>query len=373
MPKILAYVVAGALVFVFFLMGDFSMAWDSTKFIKPSDAMLKKILTAKQYEVTQHDGTEAPFKNEYNNNKAAGIYVDIVSGEPLFSSIDKYDSKTGWPSFTRPITEDAVKSREDNGFFSKRIEIRSRYADSHLGHVFDDGPAPTHKRYCMNSAALRFIPVDKLKTEGYEEFLSLFDKNFNKESTAKPTIEKALFAGGCFWCLQPPYDKLKSSGVIEVLVGYSGGDSATANYEKVSAGGTGHREVIEIKFDSSKISYEKLLDVFWVNIDPFDGNGQFCDKGDQYKSAIYYLNDEQKNLAEKSREKAKKKNKIRKNENSNQVPGDFLTEITQAKPFYVGEEYHQNYYIKNPIRYKYYRYSCGRDQRLKEIWSDLPM
>ena len=151
-----------------------AMAFDPVKFRKPSDKELLKKLSKLQYEVTQRDGTEAPFKNPYNGLKDEGIYVDVVSGEPLFSSLDKYDSGTGWPSFFRPIKKDAVIFKDDWGILGKRIEVRSRLANSHLGHVFDDGPAPTGKRYCMNSAALRFIPRDKLVSEGYGEFENLF-------------------------------------------------------------------------------------------------------------------------------------------------------------------------------------------------------
>lgn len=145
-------------------------------FSKPSDAALRKMLTPLQYEVTQNDGTEPPFRNAYNDNKKAGIYVDIVSGEPLFSSLDKYDSGTGWPSFKRPISRTAVVTKIDRGFFGTRTEVRSRLADSHLGHVFDDGPRPTGLRYCMNSAAMRFVPLERLEHEGYGEFLPLFRK-----------------------------------------------------------------------------------------------------------------------------------------------------------------------------------------------------
>jgi peptide-methionine (R)-S-oxide reductase len=162
--------------------GGFKMS----TFKKPSDTELKQKLTPQQYQVTQHEGTEAPFRNEYWDNHEPGIYVDVVSGEPLFSSLDKYDSGTGWPSFSKPLVPENVTTKTDRTLFMSRTEVRSAHADSHLGHVFDDGPRPTGLRFCMNSASMRFIPAAKLAEEGYGQYATLFEgANKNEEAGKK--------------------------------------------------------------------------------------------------------------------------------------------------------------------------------------------
>jgi peptide-methionine (S)-S-oxide reductase len=175
--------------------------------------------------------------------------------------------------------------------------------------------------------------------------------------TSEARYEKATFAGGCFWCMEPPFDELP--GVISTTSGYTGGQTKNPTYEQVSSGGTGHAEAVEVVYDPSKITYARLLDVFWKNVDPITPNRQFCDIGTQYRSAIYYHNEEQKRLAEASRKEL---------ENSARFEQPIVTEIAAASPFYRAEEYHQDYYKKNPIRFRFYKHRCGRDQRLAELW-----
>ncbi|WP_444934058.1 peptide-methionine (S)-S-oxide reductase MsrA [Microbulbifer sp. JTAC008] len=187
-------------------------------------------------------------------------------------------------------------------------------------------------------------------------FLSLASISLAQDSS---NIRTAIFAGGCFWCMEPPFDKV--DGVLETTSGYSGGHVKNPTYEQVSSGGTGHAEVVQVKYDANKVSYSDLLDIFWHNVDPFDSGGQFCDRGDQYRAEIFYGNQEEKVLAEESKKKVEA-----------ELGKKVVTQIKPAATFYPAEAYHQDYYQRNPLRYKYYRYRCGRDKRLEEVWGKAP-
>jgi len=188
--------------------------------------------------------------------------------------------------------------------------------------------------------------------------LLIFGTSVYAEQTTQHQ-EKAIFAGGCFWCMEPPFEKL--DGVISVTSGYTGGHIKNPTYNQVSSGGTGHAEAVLVEYDPSKITYQKLLETFWRQINPTDAGGQFVDRGDSYRTGIYYYDEEQKNLALQSKQNLEKSHRFDK---------PIVTEILPAGPFYPAEEYHQDYYKKNPIRYKYYRYGSGRDQFLQKIWGE---
>ena len=204
-----------------------------------------------------------------------------------------------------------------------------------------------------------------IKTTSFVLTLSLFAATFSISSADdKPAVTNqetaiATFAGGCFWCMEGPFDKL--TGVISTTSGYTGGHTKNPTYKQTSSGNTGHTEAVQIVYDPTQVSYEKLLDVFWHNIDPTTPDQQFCDRGSQYRSEIFYHGDQQKNLADASKYALN---------NNKPFKQPIVTQITKASTFYAAEDYHQNYYKKNPVRYKYYRYSCGRDKRLEALWGE---
>ncbi len=287
-------------------------------------------LTPLQYTVLCKNGTEPPFNNEYWDNKKIGIYVDRISGQVLFSSLDKFDSGTGWPSFTKPVDENAIVKRSDTSHGMIRTEVRSKSSDGHLGHLFNDGPAPAGLRYCINSASLRFIPVEKMIEEGYINYMYLF------EEVSLP-FEQIIVGGGCFWGVEAYFKKV--AGVIDTAVGYSGGTTQNPDYKAVCSGTTGHAETVLVTFDPAIIPFEKVLKHFYAIHNPATLNRQGPDTGTQYRSAVFYISDRQKHTIDEMVSKLKAKGIT------------VTTEVAKAKNFYKAEEYHQDYLTKNPGGY----------------------
>lgn len=310
--------------------------------VKPSDAELRKKLTPLQYEVTQQNGTERAFTGEYDKAFQPGIYVDIVSGKPLFSSLDKYDSGCGWPAFTKPIDAEEVVEKQDRSYGMARTEVRSSAADSHLGHVFPDGPKDRGGlRYCINSASLRFVPLAEMEKEGYGKHLKRFEEAGLSplKTSGKKTqkTESTILAGGCFWGMQELLRKI--DGVIETEVGYCGGLNQNATYENHP----GHAEAVRVVFDPEKVSLKTLLtDWFFRMHDPTTLNRQGNDRGTSYRSTIFYADEEQKQTALTA---------IQEAQASGRWKNPVVTTVEPVKNWSVAEGYHQDYLVKNPGGY----------------------
>lgn len=294
---------------------------DMTNKIKRSEKEWKARLTPEQYEVMRKCGTERPFTGKYNDFWESGVFVCAGCGTPLFLSQAKYEHGTGWPSFTAPVDETNLEYRDDYSLLAKRIEVRCASCGAHLGHVFDDGPEPTFLHYCVNSAALDFRPEAQAPAAGPE--------------TAAAAAETATFAAGCFWGVEQKLGKVP--GVLDTVVGYTGGTTPDPTYEEVCADRTGHAEAVRVTFDPKQLSYADLVRRFFALHDPTQVDRQGPDRGSQYRSAIFYHDEAQRETARRVMDELESSGRYRKR---------LATQLVPASAFTKAEEYHQKYLDK---------------------------
>jgi peptide methionine sulfoxide reductase msrA/msrB len=313
-----------------------------------------KRLTPEQFKVSRGKATERPFCGTLLDNHQEGVYYCVGCKLPLFSSDSKFTSGTGWPSFFQPVAKENIVQELDLTDGTPRAEILCTRCGGHLGHVFDDGPPPTGLRFCVNSASLAFTPSDKvaeLADPAAENATGSTDGGPAPDAgkqKPEPTVQQtsateeqktavAVFAGGCFWCTEAVFEQL--DGVKNVESGYAGGDKDSANYYTVSTGQTSHAEAIRIEYDPAKLSYEKLLEIFFDTHDPTQLNRQGNDVGPQYRSAVFYANPEQKAAAE---------NKLKELADAKKFRRKIVTTLEPLAEFYPAEQYHQDYATLHP-------------------------
>jgi peptide methionine sulfoxide reductase msrA/msrB len=299
--------------------------------VHKSEDEWKAVLTPLQYHVMRERGTEAPFTGDLNDNYAPGTYVCAACGAPLFSSAAKYDQGTGWPSFTSTLDERNLEFLKDSSFLLDRVEVRCASCGAHLGHLFDDGPAPAFEHYCINSASLRFKPAP-----GAVRRVGSSDGPEAQTTEGDKSVQTATFAAGCFWGVESKFSH--RPGVLSTRVGYTGGTVAAPSYAQVCTDRTGHAEAVELTFDPAQVSYEDLVRFFFTIHDPTQVDRQGPDLGTQYRSVIFYHSQVQRAVAEKV---------LAELNASGRYQSRLATGLVPAGEFYPAEEYHQKYYEKH--------------------------